>query len=173
MKKLLCLLMALISVLSLAACGGNGGDEPTSAPAETTTCPEGKYSWPDSKLFADIPALADFFDYYKESKNDQGYVYEFCVEDLDYKAYREYILELEKSGFKIYDPTDRGLIKTEDKLPEKLAEEKFNATWAGSKHGLYLSSFWYGDEYFAANEIEKSYNVRLTFYTYNAFDIEL
>lgn len=168
MKKLICILLAFSLVLCLAACGEK---EPgtTQQSGESTTAHPG-YAWPDNSLFGDVPGPKDYVDRYKKSKNDQGYVYEFAVEDISYEEFRAYIFELEEAGFNIYDPSGLGLAKTEDRLPKSLDEDVFNASWSGNRRGLYVAAFWFGDEYYEKHDLAQDVNLRLTFYTYNAFD---
>ena len=166
MKKLLCALLAFSMVFCLAACGE---ETPDVSPTETTKKAPG-FDWPDNLLFGDVPGPVDRVDLYNEKKNDRGYIYEFAVRDMNYEDYRAYILELEKAGFEIYDPSGLGLVKTEDRLPEKLVEDTFNSSWAGSRKGLYVATFWFGDEYYEKHDLADDVNFRMTFYTYNAFD---
>ncbi len=161
MKKLLCIILALCTILCLAACGGkNEPENPHDAYTE---------QWPDNAFFADIPAIADEISRYKESQNDRGYVYEITLDKMDYKDFCKYIAKLEKAGFGIYKATPLSTLKTEDMLPEKLADGIFNATWSGNRRGVYVAAFWYGDKYYEEHDLPQDANVRLTFFTYNAF----
>ena len=63
----------------------------------------------------------------------------------------------------------RNPVKTEDILPEVLPEGQHNAIWSGNKRGFYVAVSWYADEYYQINNLPKSYNARLVFYSYNAF----
>ncbi len=152
-------------VLCLAACG----DKTPDVSDESTVAQPG-YTWPDGALFGDVPGPKERVDSFESKKNDEGYVYEITVKDISYEDFRAYILELEKAGFEIYDPSGLGLAKTEDRLPEKLGEDVFNASWAGDRRGLYIAAFWFGDEYYEKHDLAQDVNLRLTFYTYNAFD---
>lgn len=170
MKKILCALLAVSLVFGLAACGGNDTPETTTQPT-TVVLPQDKtFPWPDNALFGDVPALKEQVEFYKENKNDKGYTYEFAVNGVSYDEFRTYIAKLEDAGFGIYKDSLLDTIKTSDVLPEKLAEGKYNAVWSGNRRGLYVAAFWYGDEYYENNGLAQSYNVRLTFYTYNAFE---
>ena len=152
-------------VFCLAACG----DKTPEVSNESTTKAPG-YAWPDNVLFGDVPGPAERVDVYNEKKNEQGYVYEFAVKDMSYEDYRTYVFDLEKAGFKIYDPSGLGLVRTEDRLPKMLGEDVFNSSWAGNRRGLYVAIFWFGDEYYEKHDLAQDVNFRMTFYTYNAFD---
>ena len=162
MKKLFCVILAILSIVSLAACSDK--------PAETPTTEPVTYSWPDNALFKDVPAVCGTIYFYRENKNDQGYTYSFGADGASYKDFRNYIAELEKAGFEIYSATVLNTTKTEDILPEKLDDDTFNASWIGKRRGLYVAAQWYGDEYYEQNNLPKDSNVRLTFYTYNVFE---
>lgn len=171
MKKLLCVLLAGSLVFGLAACGGDDSSESTEPETTTVVLPQDKtFPWPDNALFGDVPAIKEQVEYYKDNKNDKGYTYEFAANDISYDEFRAYIASLEEAGFGIYKDSLIDTVETADVLPEKLAEGKNNAVWSGNRRGLYVAAFWYGDEYYEANGLEQSYNVRLTFYTYNAFE---
>lgn len=171
MKKILCVLLAAAVLFSLAACGDNSKSDETTTQPTTVVLPQDKrFPWPDNALFGDVPGIKDSFEYYSENKTDKGYTYEFAANGVSYDEFRAYIAELEGAGFSIYKKSLLDTITTADVLPESLAEGKHNAVWSGNRRGLYLAAFWYGDEYYEANGLEKSYNVRLTFYTYNAFE---
>ena len=172
MKKLLCAVLAGALVFGLAACSGDDTPETTTQPEPTTVVlPQDKtFAWPDNALFGDVPAIKERVEYYRENKNDKGYTYEFAANGISYDEFRAYIAALEEAGFSIYKDSLLDTIKTADVLPEKLAEGKNNVVWSGNRRGLYVAAFWYGDEYYEANGLEQSYNVRLTFYTYNAFE---
>ncbi len=171
MKKIICMLLAGLFVFGLAACGGDETPETTEKETTTVLMPDEKtFPWPDNALFGDVPAIKDRVEYYKDNKSDKGYTYEFAVNGISYDEFRTYIAELEKAGFGIYKDSLLDTVTTADVLPEKLADGKSNASWSGNRRGLYIAAFWYGDEYYEANGLEKSYNVRLTFYTYNAFE---
>ncbi len=169
-KRFLCALLAASMLFCLAACGDKtpDGSETTTfvAPADKT------FPWPDNAFFADIPAVAEYVKNIKQTQNDQGYVYEITVDEIDYKTFREYIEKLEDAGFGIYKVSPLSDMTTEDMLPEKLAEDKFNASWQGNRRGVYVAAFWYGDEYYEKYGLPEDSNLRLTFYTYNAFNID-
>ena len=168
MKKLLCLLLAAVSVASLAACSkGADNDGTTAAPtkAESATVK----NWPNNAFFKEIPSIGGDIISYKEGKNDQGYTYTFEVNDIDYNGLKNYISQLEATGFAPYSPSILNPVKTEDILPEVLPEGQHNAIWSGNKRGFYVAVSWYADEYYQVNNLPKSYNARLVFYSYNAF----
>lgn len=167
MKKIVCTLLAVSMLFCFAACSEKPFADNDGASGASQ---HDGYAWPDNALFGDVPALSEYTDGYKESKNDNGYVYEFSLDEMSYEAFRAYIAELEAAGFTIYDPTGFGLANTQERLPETLAEDVYNASWAGNRRGLYVSAFWFGDEYYEKNDLYADHNVRLTFYTYNAFD---
>jgi|GEM_PF-6184116 len=165
MKKILCILLALVSIVSLAACS----KDPTDGSIETTT--EETYTWPDNVFFKDIPAIDGKINFYKDDKNDQGYTYTFFADELDYDDFRKYIAELEEAGFSVYKKSLLSTNTTEDMLPKKLEDGTYNASWIGNRRGVYIAAQWYGDEYYKENNLPEDNNVRLTFYTYNPFDI--
>ncbi len=166
MKKLLCITLAILSIVSLAACS----KEPENNIVVETKAPS-VYSWPDTALFKDVPAVSGTIGFYRENQNDKGYTYAFGSDGVDYKGFCAYIAELEKAGFEFYDVTGLDITDTEDVLPEELEEGTYNASWLGKRRGLYISAQWYGDEYYEKNNLPKDNNVRLTFYTYNAFKL--
>ncbi len=162
MKKIICLLLAAISVVSLAACSKDP------APETTTKAPV-EHSWPDNALFKDVPAISGKINFYNEEKTEKGYVYTFFADGIDYKALKAYVKQLEDAGFGVYNSTPLALTKTEDLLPDELDEGTYSAKWIGNRRGLYVAINWYADEYYEANNLPKDNNVRLYFYTYNAF----
>lgn len=164
MKKLLCITLAILSIVSLAACS----KEPENNQVVETKAPT-VHNWPDNALFKDIPAVHGTIGFYRENKNEQGYTYAFGSTGSDYKDFCAYIAELEKAGFEFYDMTGLNITDTEDVLPEELEEGTYNASWIGKRRGLYVAAQWYGDEYYKQNELPEDSNIRLTFYTYNAF----
>lgn len=170
MKKILCLLLAGSLLFSLAACGEKNKPETTTQPTTVVLPQDKRFAWPDNALFGDVPGIREEFEFYNENKNDKGYTYEFATSGVSYDEFRTYIAKLEEAGFGIYKDSLLDTIKTSDVLPEILAEGKFNAVWSGNRRGLYVAAFWYGDEYYENSGLTKSYNVRLTFYTYNAFE---
>ena len=102
-------------------------------------------------------------------KTEDGYVYTFFADGVDYKALKNYVKQLEEAGFGVYNSTPLELTKTEDLLPDKLDEGTYSAKWIGNRRGLYVAITWYADEYYEANNLPKDNNIRLYFYTYNAF----
>ena len=163
MKKIICLLLAAISVVSLAACSEDPVQE---AP---TTTPAAEYKWPDNALFKDVPAVSGKITFYNDEKTEDGYVYTFFADGVDYKALKNYVKQLEEAGFGVYNSTPLAITKTEDLLPDKLDKDTYSAKWIGNRRGLYVAITWYADEYYEANNLPKDSNVRLYFYTYNAF----
>jgi len=169
MKKIFCLLLAAVCVVSLAACSKKTNGESTTATptqAEATTVK----NWPYNAFFKDIPPIGGDIVSYKEGKNDQGYTYSFEVNDVDYNGLKDYVKQLEAAGFGPYSPSQLNPVKTEDMLPEVLSEGQYNAIWSGNKRGIYVSISWYADEYYQVNNLPQSCNVRLVFYSYNAFE---
>ncbi len=165
MKKFLCVILAVASVMSLAACT----EKPTDAGAETTTASSASPMWPDNAFFKDIPSVGDNITFYNDDKNEKGYTYSFAADGMDYDDFRSYIAELEKAGFSVYKTSPLSTVTTEDMLPEKLDDGTYNASWIGNRRGIYVAAQWYGDEYYAQNNLPADNNVRLVFYTYNAF----
>lgn len=165
MKKILCIILALISVVSLAACSKDPGEEQAPQAADTKAD-----KWPDNAFFKDIPSVGDNITFYNEDKNEKGYTYTFFADEMDYDDFRAYIAKLEEAGFAIYDTSVLSTKKTEDLLPEKLEDGTFNASWLGKRRGVYVAAQWYGDEYYKANDLPEDSNLRLVFYTYNAFE---
>lgn len=165
MKKLLCILLALTTVISFAACSKKEpGNETEKIELTTPT-----YTWPDNVFFEDIPDVGGTITFYKDNKDDKGYTFTFFADDLDYDDFRKYVKELEKAGFSIYKPSLLSSTTTEDMLPEKLEKGTYNASWLGNRRGVYVAAQWYGDEYYEKNNLPQDSNVRLVFYTYNAF----
>lgn len=165
MKKIICALLAASLLFCFAGCNKNlGGDE--------TTVVEKTFTWPEDAFFKDIPAPGGKIKNFNDSKNDKGYIYEISVDEIDYEEFCEYIAKLEGAGFGIYKSSPLSSLETEDVLPEKPADGIYNATWSGNRRGVYVAAFWYGDEYYEKYDLPKDSNVRLTFYTYNAFDID-
>ncbi|MBQ5825340.1 MAG: hypothetical protein IIW48_11120 [Clostridia bacterium] len=173
MKKFLCVILAVAAVISLAACSEKPTSDNTETKAdskvETTTETSTKLEWPDNALFKDIPSVGDNITFYNPDKNEKGYTYSFAADEMDYDDFRKYIAELEKAGFSVYKSSVLSTIKTEDLLPEKLEKGTYNATWIGNRRGVYVAAQWYGDKYYEENNLPKDSNVRLVFYTYNAF----
>ncbi len=162
MKKLICMLLVAISVFSLAACSKDPVEEtPTKAPTV--------HNWPDNALFKDVPAIGGTINFYNEEKAEEGYVYTFFADGIDYKGLKDYVKQLEAAGFSVYDSTGLNITKTEDMLPDELDEGTYSAKWIGKRRGLYVAINWYADEYYETNNLPKDSNVRLYFYTYNAF----
>ncbi len=170
MKKLLCIVLALVSVVSLAACSGNptNNNETTDPSKETVT---EVYTWPDNVLFKDIPSLSDNITYYNHGENENGHTFTFFADGFDYKEFCAYIKKLEDAEFNYYDLSNLDIYDTEDVLPEELEDGTFNASWIGKRRGLYVSAQWYGDEYYEENNLPKDNNVRLTFYSYDVFKL--
>ncbi len=166
MKKILCIILVAVAVASLAACSEKPTDDNASSEAAATTEP---LIWPNNAFFKDIPSVGDTITLYNEEKNDKGYTYTFFADEMDYDDFREYIAELEKAGFSVYKESLLSTIKTEDMLPKKLESGTYNASWIGNRRGVYVAAQWYGDEYYKENNLPEDSNVRLVFYTYNAF----
>ncbi len=166
MKKILCIILAAAAIISLAACSGKPSDG--SAADETTTA-AAELVWPNNAFFKDIPSVGNNITFYNEEKNDKGYTYTFFADELDYDDFCKYIAELEKAGFSVYKESLLSTIKTEDMLPKKLEDGTYNASWIGNRRGVYVAAQWYGDEYYEKNNLPEDSNVRLVFYTYNAF----
>ncbi len=168
MKKIICAVLAAVLVLCFAGCSKDDAPEET-----TVVLPEDKtFPWPDNAFFKDIPGPDGEIKNFKESNNDKGYIYEVVADGMDYKEFCEYIAQLEQAGFGIYKSSPLSDLKTEDVLPEKLGKDAHNASWSGNRRGVYVAAFWYGDEYYEKYDLPKDNNVRLTFYTYNAFNID-
>lgn len=165
MKKLLCAILALITVVSLAACS----KDPDPTNTDVTTKAPSAYTWPDNVLFKDVPALKDTISFYNETKDENGYVYTLFADDITYDEFCDYIDKLEKAEFNIYDTTGLNITTTDDILPDSLPEGKHNASWLGKRRGLYIAANWYGDEFYEENGLPKDSNVRIYFYTYDAF----
>ncbi len=163
MKKILCVILALVSIMSLAACSGK--PEEQTAPQTNTNA----IQWPDNAFFKDIPSVGDTITFYEDNKNEQGYTYTFFADDMTYGDFRAYVAKLEEAGFSVYKESLLSTITTEDMLPEKLDEGTYNASWIGNRRGVYIAAQWYGDEYYEQNNLPQDSNVRLVFYTYNAF----
>lgn len=166
MKKLLCIILAAVAVASLAACSKKPTNDNTANESIETT---EQLIWPNNAFFKDIPSVGDTITLYNEEKNDKGYTYTFFADEIDYDDFCDYIAELEEAGFSVYRPSLSSTTKTEDMLPKKLEEGTYNASWIGNRRGIYVAAQWYGDEYYEQNNLPEDSNVRLIFYTYNAF----
>ncbi|MBO5361202.1 MAG: hypothetical protein J6B25_10245 [Clostridia bacterium] len=166
MKKLLCTILAIVAVVSLAACSKKPTNNNTANESIETTAP---LNWPNNAFFKDIPSVGENITFYKEDKNDKGYTYTFFADEMDYDDFCKYIAELEKAGFSVYKESLLSTIKTEDMLPKKLENGTHNASWIGNRRGVYIAAQWYGDKYYEENNLPEDSNVRLVFYTYNAF----
>ena len=167
MKKIICLLLAAVSIASLAACSKAPADEATTAaPTQAATVK----NWLYTVFFKDIPPIGGDIIRNKEESNDKGYSYTFEVNDVDYNGIKTYVNQLEAAGFSVYNSSALGTVTTADMLPDTLPEGQHNASWVGKRRGVYVALTWYADEYYIENNLTQSYNVRLVFYSYNAFE---
>ncbi len=163
MKKFLCIILALISIMSLAACSDKPKEQQPIQPTSDSV------TWPDNAFFKDIPSVGDTITLYEDSKTEKGYSYTFFADDITYDEFCAYIAKLEEAGFGVYKTSLLSSTTTEDMLPKELPEGTYNASWLGNRRGVYVAAQWYGDEYYKQNNLPEDSNVRLVFYTYNAF----
>ncbi len=168
MKKIICLLLAAVSVASLAACSNDSDTAtttatPEQAPAESTVITQ------PNELFKDVPTISGDIKFSNDDKNDKGYVYTRFVDGVDYAALKEYVSQLEDAGFSIYHANPLDTETTDDILPDTLDEGTYTAKWIGKRRGLYVAISWFADEYYEINNLPQDSNARLYFYTYNAF----
>lgn len=165
MKKIICLLLAAVSVVSLSACSKDPGE--TNQPTNESVTVK---NWPYTEFFKDIPVIGGDIYHYTETKDDKGYIYTFLVNDIDYQGLKDYVKQLETAGFSIYHANPLDTETTDDRLPDTLEEGTYTKSWSGKRRGVYVAINWYADEHYKENNLPDSFNVSLRFYTYNIFD---
>lgn len=168
MKKITAFTAAVtIFVLSFCMFGCKNKDE-KKEPVTSFVFTEPEYTWPDdSYYFKDIPAPSKKIKYNNSLSNDKGRSWQFDIEKMSYKDFRQYILTLEKKSFVPYSPSSSVGVDTALLLPEKLREGAEFASWSGFNGQMYVSANWYSEDYL--KEIGGDVAARFSFSNYIPF----
>ncbi len=105
MKKIFALLLALMMVFALVACGDNGDNPGTSQGGQEnpgTSQGNKEKEWPQNKLTDLIPAPTDVtISNLREDDTDTQYIYTVTLKDWTLEAAEAYVEQVKEAGFNL------------------------------------------------------------------------
>ena len=165
-KRILAVLLAVISLLSFASCGGRKKTTADNTEVERLTLPGD-----DSLLFGSVPKPKAELTRYNSGKDKKGYTYQWEFKGMSYDEFKDYVNDLKKVDFAYFSTSVYANVAKEPAFKKTAEECGYTASWLGVRSGLYVSVMWYGDEFFEKHKITGP-NCRVMFYTYNPFATE-